>query len=123
MAWITFRDYLGEIGTAGQASIALFITGITYAALVHLCRLGFRYRMAFFPFAFLPLMTGVYGLCDGTVGIIQATRNDGIFDGPKIIYHFGEILQTMSVASLATAILLCLSFLLFLSQYTEQRPK
>lgn len=65
----------------------------------------------------------MYGLSVGSVGIIQATRNDGIFDGPKMIYHFGEILQTMSVASLATVILLCMSFLLLLSKYAEPRPE
>jgi hypothetical protein len=112
-------DYLLEIGTAGQVSIALFIAGIIYASVVHLRHLGFRYRLAFIPFCLLPLVIGLFGLSAGSVGIIEASRRGAIFDSPGMLYHFGEILQIMPVASLATAILLSISFLLLLSKSSE----
>ena len=119
MARVTFTNYLLEIGTSGQICIALFIAGIIYASVVHLRRLDFRYRIAFIPFSFLPLAVGVFGLSVGSVGIIEASRRGAIFDSPRMLYHFGEILQIMPVASLATAILLSMSFLLLLSKSCE----
>ena len=119
MAAVTFIDYLGEIGRSGQASIALFMMGVVYAALIHFRRLGLRYRLAFIPLSLLPLVIGVFGLSFGTVRIISESRTSAIFNIQSMLYHFGEILQIMSVASLATAILLGLSFLLLLSKYAE----
>jgi len=121
MAAVTFIDYLGEIGRSGQVSIALFMMGLVYAALIHFRRLGLRYRLAFIPLSLLPFVIGIFGLSFGTVRMISGSRTSAIFDTQRMLYYFGEILQIMPVASLATTILLGLSFLLLLSKYAETR--
>ena len=64
MARLTSMEYLEEIGWSGQWAIALFIVGVVYAGVVHFRKLGYRCRIAFLPFALLPLMVGMFGKPD-----------------------------------------------------------